>query len=573
MRDTNCTTVDPATAKYYQENAVELAARYNAVASPATRFFAVAFPQGSRVLDVGAGSGRDLQALRAAGYDAHGIEPSQPLRDAALSAFPALAGRLSAGQLPQLNNPTGELFDGVLCSAVLMHIPEGDLFDTAFALRRLLKPHGRLLVSLPLARTDVGADERDAHGRLFKGYTAEYLQLLFERVGFQAIGRWDSSDVLGRAGTAWYTLLLELRAGGSVRAVDQIEGILNRDRKRASYKLALFKALAEIATQEPRTARWSSDGTVSVPIERIAERWLVYFWPLLASDTLIPQSLEEGAGSTKQLTFREPLQALIAHFAGQGEHSGLSSWYSTWAAGRLPPDIVSLQRTALAAIRDAIRNGPVEHSGGSLETGNVFGYDTKAKSVVMNAELWRELTLMGHWIIDAVTVRWAALTERFGRRQSITAGDVLPLLLARPAPERTTALAREIYRKAGVDRCAWSDRQIDQRFAVDHVIPFALWGNNDLWNLLPVDARLNGQKSDKLPTAELINLRRTSIVHNWQVLRHAAPAAFDRQAAHLLGRPVGGPMKWEDDLIGCLREAVELTALQRGVERWAPPLT
>ena len=54
----------------------------------------------------------------------------------------------------------------------------------------------------------------------------------------------------------WFTLLLELRSGGSVRAVDQIEGILNRDRKVATYKFALFRALAEIATQEPRVGRW-----------------------------------------------------------------------------------------------------------------------------------------------------------------------------------------------------------------------------------------------------------------------------------------------------------------------------
>lgn len=562
--------MDTKTAQYYQEHATELVKRYNAIPSPVSGFFSVAFPQGSRVLDVGAGSGRDLIALLLAGYDAYGIEPSQALRDAALLTFPALAGRVSAGQLPQLESSAGAPFDGVLCSAVLMHIPEGDLFDTAFALRRLLKSHGRLLISLPLARSDVGADGRDSHGRLFKGYTAEYLQLLFERIGFQAIGRWDSSDALGRAGTAWYTLLLELRAGGSVRPADQIEGILNRDRKTASYKLALFKALAEIATQEPRTARWNAGGTVAVPIERIAERWLVYFWPLVASNRLIPQSLEEGAGSTNRLAFREALSALIAQFAGQGEHGGLSSWYSAWTAGRLPPDTANLQRAALAAIRSAIRNGPVKYSGGSLQTGNVFSYDAKAKDVVMDAELWRELTLMGHWIIDAVTVRWASLTERFGRRQSITSGDVLPLLLARPAPDRTTALAREIYRKAGVDRCAWSDRPIDQRFAVDHVIPFSLWSNNDLWNLLPVDARLNAQKSDKLPTAGLIRARRNAIVRSWHVLRDAAPKAFDRQAEHLLGRSVGGPLKWEDDLIACLREAVEMTALQRGVERWAP---
>jgi SAM-dependent methyltransferase len=561
---------DQLTASYYEAHAAELAHRYNAVASPAARFFATAFPVGARVLDVGAGSGRDLHELLAAGYDATGVEPSVALRAAAVQAFPELANRLMAGHLPQLANPSNEPFDGVLCSAVLMHIPEGDLFDTAFALRRLLKPHGRLLLSLPLQRDDVAADERDAHGRLFKGYTAEYLQLLFERIGFQLIGRWDTGDALGRSGTRWYTLLLELRAGGALRAVDQIEGILNRDRKVATYKLALFKALAEIATQESRTARWHANGEVAVPIQRIAERWLVYFWPIFASATLVPQSQSEGAGSAQPVAFRAPMKALMAAFTAQGEHGGLTSWHAAWTAGHLPPEVVVLQRVALRSIAVAIRNGPVTHSGGSLDTGNVFTYDATTASVRMNAELWRELTLMGHWIIDAVVVRWASLTERFGHRQSVTAGDVLPLLLARPASERTTLLARQIYLDAGVDRCAWSGRMIGRRFAVDHVIPFSLWGNNDLWNLLPVDARLNGQKSDKLPTAVLIHDSRNAIVQSWQVLRCAAPGAFDRQAAHLLGRPIGGPLKWEDDLLGCLREAIEMTALQRGVERWAP---
>jgi hypothetical protein len=59
-------------------------------------------------------------------------------------------------------------------------------------------------------------------------------------------------------------------------------------------------------------------------------------------------------------------------------------------------------------------------------------------------------------------------------------------------------------------------------------------------------------------------------VHGWQLLRDEAPQAFDRQAAHLLGRRIGGPVAWEEDLFIRLREAVELTALQRGVERWVP---
>lgn len=61
----------------------------------------------------------------------------------------------------------GGEFDGILCIAVLIHVPQPDLFGAALSLRRLLRTGGRLLLCLPTARTDVGSDSRDAKGRLF----------------------------------------------------------------------------------------------------------------------------------------------------------------------------------------------------------------------------------------------------------------------------------------------------------------------------------------------------------------------------------------------------------------------
>ena len=93
-----------------------------------------------------------------------------------------------------MGTPHGGNFDGILCSAVLMHLCESDLFDSAFTLRSLLKKGGRLLLSLPRDRTDLHADHRDENGRLFSSYPSEYVQLLFERLGFQLIGRWETED-------------------------------------------------------------------------------------------------------------------------------------------------------------------------------------------------------------------------------------------------------------------------------------------------------------------------------------------------------------------------------------------
>jgi hypothetical protein len=112
-------------------------------------------------------------------------------------------------------------------------------------------------------------------------------------------------------------LLFELRSTGALRAVDQIEGILNRDKKVASYKLALFRALAELAIQEPRCATWRPDGRVGVPVRRLAEKWLLYFWPIFASSRFIPQSQSEGAGSAKPVIFRKAMSTLMAPYQGR----------------------------------------------------------------------------------------------------------------------------------------------------------------------------------------------------------------------------------------------------------------
>jgi hypothetical protein len=219
-----------------------------------------------------------------------------------------------------------------------------------------------------------------------------------------------------------YTLLLELRSGGPLRAVDQIEGILNRDRKVATYKLALFRALAEIAMQEPRVVRWTSDARVGVPVSRVAERWLFYYWPIFAAERFVPQSQAEGKGDRNPVAFRAPMRDLMAEFAGQGKFSGLTAWQMAWASGQVAAGTQGRLKLALRSIASTIIDGPVEHSGGSLQTGRVFTYKQTAREVVMAAELWRELTLLGHWIIDAVIVRWAALTERFATQAGHSIG-------------------------------------------------------------------------------------------------------------------------------------------------------
>jgi 2-polyprenyl-3-methyl-5-hydroxy-6-metoxy-1,4-benzoquinol methylase len=120
--------MDKKTLDYYKNNANEIFQKYENTSEGIDRFFRMAFPPKSKVLDIGAGSGRDMRKLLAQGYDALGIEPCQELIELALKHHPELSGKLFQGSLPDLDEKYNEKFDGVLCSAVLM-LTESTFFE------------------------------------------------------------------------------------------------------------------------------------------------------------------------------------------------------------------------------------------------------------------------------------------------------------------------------------------------------------------------------------------------------------------------------------------------------------
>ena len=79
----------------------------------------VAFPPGSRVLDVGCGYGKQLERLLRAGLDALGVERSPSLVDALTArGMPVLRG--TAEHLPF----EAEAFDGLVCKVVVPYTDE-----------------------------------------------------------------------------------------------------------------------------------------------------------------------------------------------------------------------------------------------------------------------------------------------------------------------------------------------------------------------------------------------------------------------------------------------------------------
>ena len=132
-------------------------------------------PQNQRCLDIGAGEGVLVEQLRAAGHAATGIDPhysSRTVRRGSAAKLPFRAAR----------------FDVVFCLDVLEHLPWSEQEQAIAELRRVLRPGGLAVLSLPnLAHLPsrvkfllTGRLIRTSHVRKHVGDRpiAEYLDLL-----------------------------------------------------------------------------------------------------------------------------------------------------------------------------------------------------------------------------------------------------------------------------------------------------------------------------------------------------------------------------------------------------------
>jgi 2-polyprenyl-3-methyl-5-hydroxy-6-metoxy-1,4-benzoquinol methylase len=103
----------------------------------------------ARILDIGAGTGRDAGWLASLGHDVLAVEPVDELRTRAAKLHPEPEITWLADILPALVNTRarGETFDMVLMHAVWMHLTEAERIEGMANVASLMHPGARLLMS------------------------------------------------------------------------------------------------------------------------------------------------------------------------------------------------------------------------------------------------------------------------------------------------------------------------------------------------------------------------------------------------------------------------------------------
>lgn len=158
----------------------------------------------ARVLDVGAGTGRDAAALAQRGYQVVAAEPVRELREVARSLHPSENVCWVEESLPELSRLPGP-FELALLSAVWMHLPPPVRGQAMERLAALLASSGLLVISLRR-----GAPPTD---RVMFDVPAEEVVRDGERAGLRLVRLVEEgTDRLGRAEVWWQTVAL--RKGG-----------------------------------------------------------------------------------------------------------------------------------------------------------------------------------------------------------------------------------------------------------------------------------------------------------------------------------------------------------------------
>lgn len=531
--------------QFYNDNATELAQQYlsktfDEVHQSWSQFLpSIVENPNARILDLGAGSGRDSKHFAELAAKTHitenniqifAVEPAKELSQLGQKTTQGLNVKWIEDSLPALSNVTKQeiSFDLILLSAVWMHIPPSDRARSIRKLANLLKPGGKLVISLRHGQTDEECKQRKMHH-----VCADELKQLATDVGlFTKLETPKEEDKLGRNHVSWQTVVLQMPDDGS-GAFPFIRHVAINDGKSATHKLALLRVLLRIADGHPGAVlrRESSPfgDRVILPVGLVALYWCHQYKDLIDSHKLF-----QRPGNNSNMGF----------MTATGWHKLTHLTSSDYRIGNLftGDDAKALFRTITAAVQN-IKKMPCTHITLPNNDKSIFEVANKtvrAKDTIFldlqTLEQWGEFSLpestwlafnrYACWIEPVLVSEWVKTMAGYDGNVKHKPPEKqfhLYQALNWLEPKRTTTEVRnrfeELKQKSShndVLKCVWSEKSLKQSYDIDHSMPFSRWPNNDLWNLLPTDCEINRNKSDRLPTEHKLKTAKERIQHWWQ---------------------------------------------------------
>lgn len=360
-----------------------------------------------------------------------------------------------------------------------------------------------------------------------------------------------------------------------------ISKIIERDSKTTTYKFALLRSVIDIIQDNsPYTS--FSEYRVHFPIGLLIEKWLLYYYPILQSQTVIPQINGEN-----NLAFGNSFVDIISAYK---EIGGFSVFYNDLRNKGIPKNLHNDFFNLVKKLRDTITRMPMKYIGRSISNDyySIFNFengvlrkgnsDIDIQFLIQNfgtfsipKEYYEAFKILGSFINgqDSILFKWAEFSVN-ASRENLSISNVVNEVLKSPITQReikeSKRINREILKREGQVYCVWTGKKI-ATYDIDHLIPFSIWKNNDLWNLLPSDSKTNNQKRDKIPSPELIEKQKSLIIDYWGILHESQMQRFKKEIQiALLGN--NSFVSWQETGIKQLQSSCDYLISNRGYIEW-----
>jgi hypothetical protein len=360
-----------------------------------------------------------------------------------------------------------------------------------------------------------------------------------------------------------------------------ISKIIERDSKTTTYKYALLRGVMDIIQDNSPFMVFSKD-RIYFPTGLLIEKWMLYYYPILESSTKIPQIKGE-----KKLAFENQFKKLISEYTSIG---GFSAFYNDLKSKGIPKHLQTAFLNLAKKMTYTITEMPMRYIGRSISNDpySIFQFETgitRQSSTEIDIEFliscfgtfsiptiyYEAFKVLGSFISgqDSILFKWAEFSvNASGKNLSIE--KVIHEVLKNPITEREINASKKIYENVLKNQkfveCVWTGEKITS-YDVDHVIPFSVWKNNDLWNLLPSKPKTNNQKRDKIPSSSFIESRKSEIIHYWNLINENQTQRFQKEIrVALLGNSKS--VIWQNVAIKQLQSSCNYLISNRGYEEW-----
>lgn len=320
-----------------------------------------------------------------------------------------------------------------------------------------------------------------------------------------------------------------------INSLIEINSIIERDSKTSTYKYALLRGIVDIIIEYPQLILPSDNAEFKkLPFGLLVFNWVFYYYPIFSSKTFIPQI--RGENSNKPfLSIRNSFHPILEFYKNRG---GMEKLYNDFKKNNIPKSIKPSVLKLLKDIAKTIKSQPMKYLGkSSFDNFYSFAYFNsdnikfnnfsfngfsdllKFGSFSIPSKYFQIFENLGRYISgnSSLIAKWTDFTLKLNGN-SIQNSQLYNLLIQSPVTERNVGFVKDILNEIKVTNkinCVWSGNIIN-RFAVDHVIPFSVWPNNNMWNLLPSAPDVNANKLDKIPTSKKLNMSKDKILFYWK---------------------------------------------------------